>query len=160
MAGLQQPMREMQAPAWAERLGMAGLAPFFALAGLAWVGPAGWQGLALAALLGYGATILSFLGGIVWGVAIADTRQEADLRRNAPLYILGVLPQLLGWGALLIGGQTGHLAVGAGLLATLWIDRRLVAEGRAPAWYASLRFKLSGLASLGMLAGALRAGAF
>lgn len=146
-------------PVWAERLGLAGLLPFFGLAGLAWLGPATAQGPALGALLAYGATILSFLGGIAWGFAIADTRNGADLGRNAPLFILGVLPQLLGWAGLLVGGRMGHLAVAAGLLAILWIDRRLVAEGRAPGWYGALRFRLSALASLAMLAGAFHGGA-
>ncbi|MCZ8187047.1 MAG: DUF3429 domain-containing protein [Beijerinckiaceae bacterium] len=147
-----------RAPLWAERLGLAGLIPFFGLAALAWLGPGTVQALALPALLAYGATILSFLGGIAWGFAIADTRDEQDLGRNAPLFILGVLPQLLGWGALLAGGRAGHLAVAAGLVGMLWIDRRLVVEGRAPAWYGTLRFRLSLLAALAMLAGALHGG--
>lgn len=148
----------MRTPLWAERLGLAGLLPFFGLAALAWFGPAASQAPALLALLAYGATILSFLGGIVWGFAIADTRNEADLGRNAPLFILGVLPQLLGWGALLAGGRVGHLAVAAGLVGMLWIDRRLVAEGRAPGWYGALRLRLSLLAALAMLAGAVHGG--
>ncbi|MCZ8375531.1 MAG: DUF3429 domain-containing protein [Beijerinckiaceae bacterium] len=148
----------MRAPLWAERLGLAGLIPFFGLAALGWFGPAASQAPALLALLAYGATILSFLGGIVWGFAIADTRNEADLGRHAPLFILGVLPQLLGWGALLVGGRAGHLAVAAGLVAMLWLDRRIVAEGRAPGWYGALRLRLSLLAALAMLAGALQGG--
>lgn len=158
MTGLAVHFRGQRPPVWAERLGLAGLAPFCGLAALAWFGPAASQAPALVALLAYGATILSFLGGIIWGFAIADTRNEADLGRNAPLFILGVLPQLLGWGALLVGGPPGHLVVAAGLVAVLWIDRRLVAEGRAPGWYGTLRLRLSLLAALAMLAGAVQGG--
>ena len=49
------------------RLGYLGLIPFVSLAAAAVFAPTSLRGLASDALLAYGATILSFLGGIYWG---------------------------------------------------------------------------------------------
>lgn len=143
-------------PGWARPLGWFGLVPFWGLALAAWFGPAALQGFALTALLAYGATILSFLGGLSWGFALADLQKRPPNARHAWLFGLGVLPQLLGWGALLLGGPWAFVAVAGGLLALLLIDRHLVRAGDAPAWFGQLRWQLSSLASLAMLAGALR----
>lgn len=66
--------------AW--QLAVAGAVPFILLAGAAFV--LGHKhptfGVAVDALRAYGAVILSFLGGIRWGIAIADpAHQNRDL---------------------------------------------------------------------------------
>jgi hypothetical protein len=48
------------------------------------------------ALIGYGAVILSFLGGVHWGFTLAIEHDPAE----RPRLLLGVLPGLIGWGAL------------------------------------------------------------
>lgn len=60
-------------PPAAAALGLAGVLPFAATA-LASLAAAPWGDLALLALLAYGAVILSFLGGIEWGLASARDR--------------------------------------------------------------------------------------
>ena len=79
--------RRPSALAWA--LGVAGLLPFAVGAAGLWLLPPQWAGLAAAALLAYAAVIVSFLGGIHWGLAMATGQP-----RPGGL-VWGVLPSLL-----------------------------------------------------------------
>lgn len=139
-------------------LGIAGLIPFYASAvvlvvsslslwsadaeALDGVTPAG------AALIGfvvYGASILSFLGGIRWGLALRDT----PVRTMALVY--SVTPSIAGWaaaaGALMATVHTGALAPVGAIFAALFLgqylwDRQADRDG-APIWYPRLRFILT-----------------
>jgi hypothetical protein len=79
-------------------LGLGGLIPVGACAAGAFIGPHTWRGLALTALIGYGAVILAFLGAVHWGLALAATA-EAETRHVRTRLTLGVVPALIGWGA-------------------------------------------------------------
>jgi Protein of unknown function (DUF3429) len=57
---------------WARRLGFGELIPFVGLAAALWLTPPGNWPPARMALLGYGATISSFLGAIHWGLVMRD----------------------------------------------------------------------------------------
>lgn len=122
-------------------LGFLGAVPFLGLALLAVVaGPFGSavvQAWALVSLLAYGAIILSFMGGVHWGWAMAA--EEPSFPRLG----LSVVPALLGWGGFLTGGSIGFLVIAAGFAALLWLDLRAIAEGRAAAWYRRLRWPLT-----------------
>jgi hypothetical protein len=123
-------------PRPANWLGLAGVLPFAAGALAAWrPDPVGT--FAATALLAYGAVILSFLGGIHWGLAL-DQAQP----RPAQL-ALGVLPSLAGWVAVLAGGRAGILLLMAGFVGVLAQDLRLTRNGVAPPWFASLRTVLT-----------------
>ena len=81
-----------QPPTLAWALGLAGLIPFVLGSALQWYGPPGWRMLAGMALLSYGAVIVSFLGGIHWGLAMrASPVPVARL-------VWGVLPRHLDLG--------------------------------------------------------------
>jgi hypothetical protein len=89
-------------------------------------------------MLFYGAVILSFMSGVLWGFATRATGAEA-----ATGYGLSVLPAL--WAFFFIGGgpvsATIYLMFGfVGLLALDWHFWRL---GLAPAWWMQLRVLLS-----------------
>ena len=133
------------APLW---LGLAGLLPFAAAAAGALLLPADQQGLALRALLAYGAVILSFLGGVRWGLAIREAETAALLPRLA----WSVTPSLLGWVALLLPPQPGLMLLAAGFVAALLADWR---AAEAPGWYRRLRLPLSAGAILAMIIGML-----
>jgi hypothetical protein len=125
-------------------LGFLGAVPFVALALAALTGGAlgAW---ALAALLAYGAIILSFMGGVHWGWAMAaDEPTFARLGAS-------VVPSLLGWAGFLLGGAIGFLVVAAGFAALLWLDLQAIAEGRAAAWYRQLRWPLTVIVVLSLL---------
>ena len=131
-------------------LGLAGLLPFWALAIVLLlhvplpVRPA----QAAAALAAYGAVILSFLGGIRWGLAMTRSGSAAD-------YAVSVLPALIGW--LLLPMPDPWRLAGLGLVAIALgpLDLKLVHAGHAPLWFARLRLVLSSGAGSALLLAAL-----
>lgn len=109
---------------WALWLGYAGLLPF---AGLTWasLGAATpWNMCAAAALLAYGASILSFMGAIHWGLAMRASAGDDTRHRNGQ-FIWGVFPSLLAWCAMLWAAPGGLWLVGAGLWACFAMDRKV-----------------------------------
>ncbi|MDZ7589237.1 MAG: DUF3429 domain-containing protein [Rubrivivax sp.] len=135
-------------PLWARRLGYGGLIPFVSLAAALWVALPGDWPLARMALLGYGATISSFLGGIHWGLVMRE-----GLVQPMPSLLWGVVPSLLGWVALLLGHAPGLLLVAALLWLCFAVDRVLYSRYRLQAWL-PMRMWLTLVASLSCLAGA------
>lgn len=143
--------RDRPTVAWG--LGLAGLIPFFGAAAALWVGPPTLRGVALLALLAYASAILSFLGGVRWGVETA--RPEGP--RTGPL-IVSVLPALVAWGALVgaasVPPASQLLLLGAGLLAAgLWDVR----SPSLPRWCRRLRVVLTGGALLALALAWLKA---
>ena len=132
---------------WARRLGLAGLIPFVGLAAALWLAPSGVWPLAAMALLGYGATISSFLGAIHWGLSMRDRPAP----RVASL-LWGVMPSLLGWVALLLAPAPGLLLIAALLWACLAVDRVLYPRYQLQAWL-PMRWRLTLVASISCLAG-------
>ncbi len=136
-------------------LGYGGLLPFAGLALLLWLEPARSTALWWPALLAYGAVILSFVGALHWGFAIALPGPGAASRQG--LYVWSVVPALVAWPALLWGAPGAAVLLVAGFVAHWLQDRRLVAQGMAnalPAWYLPLRTQLTLVASVCLLAGA------
>lgn len=115
----------------AKLLGASGLLPFVGLAALIWHAGAGQAPWAAAALTAYGASIVSFLGAIHWGL----TMRDAQGPRTAPL-VWGVVPSLLGWAALLLPPSLG-LSL---LTMTLWtcfaVDRSAYRQQGLQHWIA------------------------
>lgn len=128
-------------PSAAAWLGGLGIVPF---AGLSLATPFATDGLKaqlLFALLAYGAIILSFLGGIHWGLAIGAVLQSDNTlwRRIA----LSILPSLVAWAALLAPSSIGFLVLAAAFVAMLLVDIRASRVNEVPAWYPKLRWPLS-----------------
>ena len=133
---------------WARRLGLGGLIPFVSLAAVLWLAPLGDRPLAGLALLGYGATIASFLGAIHWGLVMRDGPAQP-----VPSLLWGVMPSLLSWVALLLGHAPGLVLIAALLWACFAIDRVLYPRYQLQAWL-PMRLRLSLVASVSCLAGA------
>jgi hypothetical protein len=142
-------------PPSARWLGAAGLLPFAATAALAWVGPDEWRGIALFALATYGMVILSFLGGVHWGLALNAPAAEAP--HAAPRYGLGVVPSLIAWAALLLPPVPGLVMLALAILATAGVESLAARRGLVPPAYLRLRWALSLGAALCLLAGAVAA---
>jgi hypothetical protein len=136
-------------PPAARTLGLAGLAPFAGLALLAALAGAPWGPAARDLLAGYGATILAFMGGCRWGLAAAGMGEGPAMR---PLAI-AVVPSLWAWGALAAPAPADLALLAAGLAALYLADRRLTAEGGAPAWWPALRLPLTAGAAASLLVG-------
>lgn len=130
-------------PLAARVLGFSGLIPFAGAAAGGLINDPALQDMSLRALLAYGAVILSFLGGVRWGLAIAQTGSTALWKPLA----LSVLPSLLSWVALLLPTGAGLLILAIGLATMLIADTRLA---QAPHWYRLLRIPLS-LGAIGAL---------
>jgi len=130
-------------PATAVLLGIAGLLPLLACgAGAIALAPEKAEAY-LAALVAYGAVILSFLGAVHWGFALAGGVPQAMGLR----LVLGVLPSLVGWVALLLRGPAGNdaglVVLIAGFAATVYGEYRLGRLGLVPAGYMALRWGLT-----------------
>ena len=132
------------ADAWA--LGVAGLIPFVGLATGLWLLPPEWIELQAMGMLAYAAVIVSFLGGIHWGLAML----QAKPRRS--LLIWGVLPSLLAWAALLLNSVWGLLLMVASLLLCYIVDCLIYRPLQLGGWL-GLRALLTGVASVSCLVG-------
>nr|WP_277924098.1 DUF3429 domain-containing protein [Sphingomonas hankookensis] len=135
-------------------LGYAGLLPPMVGIAIRVIDPAK-GGMMLALSLFYAALILSFLGGMWWGMAAARVTGAAMTLWLA----VAVVPTLVALtaGAVLFASVVSAAAiVAAGLLGSLLVDMALVRAGHAPPWWMKLRVPLSvGLAALTLLAGLL-----
>jgi Protein of unknown function (DUF3429) len=77
----------------ARALTLAGAIPFVALALAVWIAPAAYHAQVGNALIAYAAVILSFLGGIQWGGAVALA--ESAPKSAQTMWLLSVIPSLL-----------------------------------------------------------------
>lgn len=140
------PSLSLDIPVAARWLGFGGLIPFVATAMAAVIADGPLRDLAARALPAYGAVILSFLGGVRWGLAMPRSdRLFAALAAS-------VLPALLGWVSLLLPASTGLVLLAVGFAAMLAADLRL---SSAPSWYRRLRLPLSLGAMSALLLGLL-----
>lgn len=126
---------------WA--LALAGYLPFGAGTPGLFLPDAGvWGILAFFAdplLLLYGAVILSFLGGIRWGLALVHHDAEGQ-RRDL---IASTVPSLWGWMAAFVGGAAGYGLLALGFAAMGAWDRALKDRTDVPAWFVALRLRLT-----------------
>ena len=119
------------------------------LAAALWVTRPGSWPVVGAALLAYGAVIVSFLGAIHWGLTMREGSVQA-----VPSLVWGVVPSLLGWVAVLLGSAWGLALIGALLWACWAVDRALYPRHRLQAWL-PMRLQLTLVASVSCLAAAV-----
>jgi hypothetical protein len=145
----QQTVSSPSIPASALLLGLAGLIPFVAGALSLWVAlPLLTPGHGQSLVIGYGAIILSFLGGIRWGTAIGPY----DTRRQAVEFSASVLGSLAGLAAIFIPPVPALTLLIAGfLMQALW-DVTSVEAGRLPSWFGKLRMLLTAGAVISLIA--------
>jgi len=138
----------MSVPRSALLLGLAGLIPFF-WGALTVVNTdiAQWGSRTLGARfigpyvqLFYGAVILSFMSGVLWGFAT-----KADGAQATTGYILSVIPAL--WAFFMTGGGpvSASISLMAGFVGLLALDFMFWRWGLAPPWWMQLRVLLTAL---------------
>ncbi len=124
-------------------LGALGAVPFVALAAAAVIDTGALAPAITFAVTSYGAVILSFLGGVQWGLAMGKQRDDPP-GLAVPLTI-SVIPSLVAWAALFLPDQPGVLVLAAAFavvgLHDMWASRRAA----APEWYGTLRVWLSSI---------------
>lgn len=120
-------------------LGLSGLIPF----GLGVILVASWRWASIDPetarlfLLAYGAVILSFLGGVRWGLVAG---------RDRPHFLvigLSVVPSLAGLGIMFVPGSFAYLLFAAAFAAQGAWDIRTSEEDGAASWYPRLRLLLT-----------------
>ena len=116
-------------------LGLAGLLPFWLPALLSLEPDIPVASLLTAQKL-YAAVILSFLGGVHWGVTVADSRLSTWARVG-----WSVTPSLIGWIGALLSGALAITLLALGFVVAAGVDL-VTLSGQAP-WYRRLRMVLS-----------------
>lgn len=144
--------RSPQVPVAAAWLGGLGLLPFVAGSGLVLLSDLGF---ALDGLRFYAASILAFMGGIHWGLGIADFGAEGSSGSSWARLGASVVPALVGWLALLLPATPGLLLLAAAFALLLVGDLAAVRRGFAPAWYPRLRIPLTAIVVACLLVAAI-----
>lgn len=100
--------------------------------------------------IGYGATILSFLGGVHWGLAMTNVGGALGYKMAEQRFIWSVLPCLMAWPTVAMPvGQAAGIQV-ALLAAVYAVDRSWASKGLLPPWYMKMRLPLTLLAAGGL----------
>ncbi len=128
-------------------LTVAGVIPFVALLALMFVGDhvqyVEQLSLYLQLLTTYSAVILSFLGGIQWGIGVSIS--ESAPRSAKTLFYLSVVPSLLAWTMLMIPHPISRVLVAISIFGFVWIiDTLLNLQRLIPAWFYKLRTVITG----------------
>lgn len=131
-------------PPLARALGYAGLLPQIAAVAVLATGNPEWTFSALALAYAYAALILSFLGGLWWGLAA-----RAGARAPGWLWVAAVAPSLVALATAIpwaVGAEwpgPSLVLIGLALIAALGVDLRLARAGLAPPGWLKLRTPLS-----------------
>jgi hypothetical protein len=134
-------------------LAIAGAIPFAAMT-LALLGTDNHVRIpAIAALVTYTAVILSFLGGIEWGLAVQDplpgpAPREKDRLRAMALFI-SAAPSLAAWGVFWLPSPHWQLGTSLALFVLVWAaDLALSRQGLVPSWFVDLRTAITAVVAV------------
>jgi len=130
------------------RLGYAGLVPFVVLPGLMWLINPELLPFVSIALGGYAAAIVSFLGGVHWGIGFM--KGDAAPRFH---FIWGVVPSLLAWLALMMPAPGALPLLGLVIVVCYLVDRRTYPAAGLANWL-PMRLRLTVVAALSCVLGA------
>lgn len=132
-------------------LGYLGLLPFILSSILVWVPE--YHNFAIQSITLYAAVILTFIGGVHWGLAIqacktssANERDQND-RALRNQFIFSILPSLVAWLAVLIAQPYSLLIMAIGFV-TFWISEKILFSKALEPWYSTLRNHLTIVATL------------
>jgi hypothetical protein len=129
------------------RLGYAGLLPFVIGAALLWIVRPDAHPYVALSLSAYAGVIISFLGGIHWGLGFRAP--SVDRMR----FVWGVVPPLVAWVAVVMPPYAGLVVHGVMLVVCYVVDRRVYPLHGAAGWL-TLRFRLTVVAALSCFIGA------
>ena len=119
-------------------LGVAGLVPFCLLGLFPNFAKISFE--PLSGLVVYGALILSFLGGAVWGLSLHSVN---TFPRKYLFPIIAVVPSLFGWVCVFLPTRYGVFALICFFTMMLLIDYALYRAGQIESWYIKFRLYLT-----------------
>lgn len=94
------------------------------------------------AITTYAAVIVAFLGGIQWGIAVVTHEQQPQTANS--LFLLSVVPSLLGWAMLFLPSNSSRVIVAIFLVGFVWVvDALLHLQQVIPTWFFRLRSVVS-----------------
>lgn len=89
--------------------------------------------------IGYGASIISFLGAIHWGLEWAKYGGV----QGYPRYAIGVIAPMAGWSATVMPVEYALITQFISFVGLYFIDTRAALKGWTPPWYREYRFILT-----------------
>ena len=133
-----------------KQLGYAGLLPFLLLAVAVHLLSGDGAARALASLQHYAAVILTFVGAVHWGRALA--KPENTPAEHKRLY-WAITPSLIGWIALALPVDAAMAVLITAFLLCWWIDRSLYSGQTFASWYMPMRLHLTLGVGAGLIIG-------
>ena len=130
------------------RLGYAGLIPFILLAALMWLVDAELLPFVAIALSGYAATIVSFLGGVHWGIGFMKGEATPQFH-----FVWGVVPSLIAWLALMMPAYAALPLFGLVVVACYAVDSKTYPAAGLARWL-PMRLRLTVVATASCVLGA------
>ena len=130
------------------RLGYAGLIPFILLAALMWLIDAELLPFVAIALSGYAATIVSFLGGVHWGIGFMKGEATPQFH-----FVWGVVPSLIAWLALIMPANAALPLFGLVVVACYAVDSKTYPAAGLASWL-PMRLRLTVVATASCVLGA------
>ena len=130
------------------RLGYAGLIPFVLLAALMWLVDAELLPFVAIALGGYAAAIVSFLGGVHWGIGFMKGQDAPPFH-----FIWGVVPSLFAWLALMMHAYAALPLLGLVVVACYAVDSKTYPTAGLASWL-PMRLRLTVVATASCVLGA------
>jgi len=128
-------------------LGYLGLIPFLCSALLIWIPQ--FHHIAVQCLTIYATVILTFIGGVHWGIAL---QQSQNTDNTDSRFIFSVIPSLVAWLAVVFIKPYALIILVLCFIAFRLVEKRLY-EQSIPLWYAQLRDQLTVIATLAILVG-------
>lgn len=102
---------------------------------------------ATVALITYSAVILSFLGGIEWGLAL---REEAGTEATRAMALgLSTVPSLAAWAVLWLPTPRYQVGTALAIFIFSWAaDQWLSSRGLLPSWFVDLRTAITAIVAI------------
>lgn len=134
------------------RLGYAGLIPFVVLTALMWLVNAELLPFVSIALGGYAAVIVSFLGGVHWGIGFMKAQADTAAAPRSH-FVWGVVPSLIAWLALMMPVYAALPLLGLVVVACYAVDSKTYPTAGLGHWL-PMRLRLTVVATASCVLGA------
>ena len=130
------------------RLGYAGLIPFVLLTALMWLVDEELLPFVAVALSGYAGAIVSFLGGVHWGIGFMKGEATPQFH-----FVWGVVPSLIAWLALMMPAYAALPLFGLVVVACYAVDSKTYPAAGLASWL-PMRLRLTVVATASCVLGA------